>query len=287
MKQEMDFVKCSPANNVTILVMGEFPVEHHPRIASQMMDYGHLYAEQVGFVEKPARHGHAAKLRMAGGEFCGNACLALAACLASEQSQEPGESLELWLEASGTERPVFCRVEKMENGYWCEAVMPIPKAVEQVVIPFEGMMLELGIVRYAGFFHLVIDCERFKVELAAAERLAKLLGVTSGDQLVGVMLYRPSTRELAPLIFVPALASLIWEQGCGSGTASLGCYLAWNDRCSIDVPVRQPGGTIHARVSWSGGEITEVIIRSAVNIVARGKAYVDDCVQSSVQGGLS
>lgn len=287
MNQEMDFVKCSPANNMTILVMGEFPAEQHPRIASQMMDYSHLCAEQVGFVEKPTRSGFAAKLQMAGGEFCGNACLALAACLASERSMKPGESLELSLEASGSEHPVLCRVEKLEKEYLCDAGMPVPKEVEKAVIPFEGLLLELGIVRYGGFFHLVIDCERFGMERAAAERLAKLLGVASGDDLVGVMLYRPSTRELAPLIYVPALGSLIWEQGCGSGTASLGCYLAWNDRSSVDVPVRQPGGTIHASVSWSGGEITGVTIRSTVGIVARGKAYVDDCVQYSLQGGLS
>lgn len=286
MNQEMDFVKCSPANNMTILVMGEFPAEQHPRIASQMMDYGHLYAEQVGFVEKSAIPGIASKLRMAGGEFCGNACLALAACLASERSLEPGQSLELWLETSGSEYPVNCRVEKSERDYMCEADMPVPKSLEKAIIPFEGMQLELGIIRYGGFFHLVIDCERFVLERAAAERLAKLLGIASGYDLVGVMLYRPSTCELAPLIYVPALDSLIWEQGCGSGTASVGCYLAWNDRSSVDLPIRQSGGSIQAKVCWSDGEITSVTIRSAVGIVARGKAYVDDYVQTSLQGGI-
>ncbi|MGO4546766.1 diaminopimelate epimerase [Paenibacillus sp. 2TAB23] len=285
MNHEMDFVKCNPASNMTILVMGEFPAEQHPRIASQMMDNSHLYAEQVGFVEKPTHSGFAAKLQMAGGEFCGNACLALAACLASERSMKPGETLELSLEASGSELPVLCRVEKLENKYLCEAGMPVPKEVKEAVIPFEGMMLELGIVRYDGFFHLVIDCERFGIERASAERLAKLLGIASGDPVVGVMLYSPSTHELTPLIYVPALGSLIWEQGCGSGTASLGCYLAWNRRSTIDMPVRQPGGTIHASVCWSEGEIIGITIRSAVSIVARGKAYIDDCIQYSLQGG--
>ncbi|WP_235594313.1 MULTISPECIES: diaminopimelate epimerase [Paenibacillus] len=249
------------------------------------MDYSHLCAEQVGFVEKPTLPGCAAKLRMAGGEFCGNACLALAACLASERTLRPGETLEMPLEVSGAEFPVFCRVEKLDRDYMCEAGMPIPTAVENAVIPFEGLLLELGIVRYGGFFHLVIDNERFALEPAAAERLAKLLGVVSGDNLVGVMLYRPSSRELAPLIYIPALGSLIWERGCGSGTASVGCYLAWNGRDSVDVPVHQPGGIIHVHVSWNGGEITGVTIESAVGIVARGKTYVDDCIQYSLQGG--
>lgn len=286
MYQEVDFVKCSPANNMTILVMSEFPAEQHPRIASQMMDYGHLCAEQVGFVEKSASPGCDAELNMAGGEFCGNACLALAACLASERSLATGESLEISLAVSGSEHPVFCRVEKLEKDYMCEAGMPVPKTVETAFIPYEGMLLELGIVRYSGFFHLIIDCERFGIERAAAERLAKLLGVASGDNLVGVMLYHPSARELAPLIYIPSLGSLIWEQGCGSGTASLGCYLAWRERGSVDISVRQPGGTIHAGVSWKEERINGVSIRTAVGIVARGKAYIDGIDHYSLQGGI-
>ncbi|MBD2868485.1 diaminopimelate epimerase [Paenibacillus arenilitoris] len=286
MIQEVDFVKCCPANNMTILVMSELPAEQRSRIASQMMNYGHLYAEQVGFVEKPARPGFAAKLHMAGGEFCGNASLALAASLASERSLSTGESMQLTLIVSGSEHPVSCRVQKLDKDYWCEAGMPVPISAETAVIPFEGALLELGIVRYGGSFHLIIDIERFGIERAAAERLAKLLGIASGANLVGVMLYRPSAGEMAPLIFIPSLDSLVWEQGCGSGTASLGCYLAWIARAAIDTPVRQPGGIIQVSVSWDSESIGGVTIGTAVGIVARGKAYVEGTVHYSMQGGL-
>ncbi|MFD0588729.1 diaminopimelate epimerase [Paenibacillus sp. GCM10027627] len=288
MKKEVDFVKCSPANNMTILVKSVHPAEQHSLIAAQMMDYGHLYAEQVGFIEKPSTSGHAAKLQMAGGEFCGNACLALAACLASEKELEPGQSLELLLDVSGADEPVPCFVEKLERAYLCEAGMPMPKSIQKAIIPFEDMLLETGIVRYSGCFHLVIDCERYGLERAAAERLAKLLGVASGHDLVGIMLYRPSSSELAPLIYVPALHSLIWEQGCGSGTASLGCYLAWRERRSLNLHVHQPGGTIHLNVGWDGMDVTDVSIKTAVAIVAQGKAYVDELELEpfSIQGGV-
>jgi diaminopimelate epimerase len=286
MEQEVEFVKCSPASNMTILVMDELPVSRHSLIASQMMEYGHLCAEQVGFVEKPALPFASASLRMAGGEFCGNACLALAACLAADQSVQVGEKAEFMLEVSGSKSPVMCTVEKLENDYMCEAAMPAPRAVEQAVVSFEGMLVELGIVRYESFFHLVIDAERFELDRAAAERLAKLLSIASGDGLVGVMLYRSSSLMLDPLIYVPALGSLIWEKGCGSGTASLGCYLAWRDRGPVNMAVSQPGGTIHVRASWEEGDIAEVRIRTAVGIVARGKAYVNKVIEYSLQGGL-
>ncbi|MDF2836577.1 MAG: hypothetical protein K0Q63_2217 [Paenibacillus sp.] len=286
MEQEVEFIKCSPASNMTILVLDELPVSRHSRIALQMMDDGHLGAEQVGFVGKSVLPGASARLRMAGGEFCGNACLAVAACLAWDQGVTMGEKAAFMLEVSSSESPVMCLVEKLENDYMCEAAMPAPRAVEQAVISFEGMLVELGIVRYDGFFHLIIDAERFVLERESTERLAKLLAVASGDGLVGVMLYRSSACMLDPLIYVPSLGSLIWEKGCGSGTASLGCYLAWRDRGPVNMAINQPGGTIHVSASWEEGFIADVSIRTVVGIVARGKAYVNERIEYSLQGGL-
>ncbi|MCQ6559951.1 PhzF family phenazine biosynthesis protein [Paenibacillus mendelii] len=141
MNQEIDFVICNPANNMAILVMNEFPANQHARIAAQMMVYGHLYAEQVGFVESPTLPGCTAKLRMAGGEFCGNACLALAACLADQSSIRSGENMELALECSSAELPVHCLVEKLDRDYRCEADMPVPKRVERVILSRAACLL--------------------------------------------------------------------------------------------------------------------------------------------------
>lgn len=275
MKLEIEFVKCNTADNMTILVVSELPPVQLAPIASQLMSYGHLYAEQVGYVEGSAHHGCAAKLQMAGGEFCGNACLALGAQLASARMLLPGERVEVMLETSGSLRPVTCQVEKLSSGYQCEASTPIPKTVERSSFAFEGLHLEVGIVRYADSFHLLIDLEQFELDAPTAERLARLAGIVTGADLVGVMLYRPSTHELKPLIFVPALDSLVWEQGCGSGTASLGCYLAWSTCKSIDIPVLQPGGIIHTSVCWHEKSIKSVHIKSTVDIVAQGKTYVN------------
>ncbi|MFS0726927.1 diaminopimelate epimerase [Paenibacillus sp. 1P07SE] len=287
MVQEITFVKCSPSNNMTILVMSELAADQYAQVAAEMMAYGHIHAEQVGFVGLPSQPGSMASLHMAGGEFCGNAALALAACLASQRHLQEGDPWELSLEVSSAEQPVICRVEKVDSDYVCEAAMPLPRSIEHVALSFEGRQLELGIVRYRDFFHLIIDRDRCGIDRAAAERLARLLGVISEGNLVGVMLYSVDPCELAPLIYLPSLDSLIWEQGCGSGTASLGSYLAWRQGRSVTLDVAQPGGTIEAAAVWNGDRISSVRIKCRVGIVASGTAYVrPSLLLHSLSGGI-
>ncbi|MNG33792.1 hypothetical protein D3C84_1201190 [compost metagenome] len=80
---------------------------------------------------------------------------------------------------------------------------------------------------------------------------------------------------MAPLIYVPPLDSLVWERGCGSGTASVGAYLAWKHGGAIAAPIKQPGGIIHVTAQCENGEISSLTIEGAVEIVAEGKAYIE------------
>lgn len=276
MKREIDFIKFNPTQNMTILVKTNHPAEEYKHIASQMMSYDSVYAEQVGFIEKPNKHGAAAQLQMAGGEFCGNACMALAALIASENGLAHNDLTEIVLEASGTKHFVNCRVKRIVDEYYCQVEMPVPKKIEQRSIKYDGDDLNMAIVRYHDFFHIVIEVDQFnKAVKKRAQALAKLLGVTSGAGLIGILLYKSTSSELAPLIYVPQLDSMIWERGCGSGTASLGAYLAWKNKGDIAAQIRQPGGTIHVAANCSKEEIISLKIEGAVGIVARGKAYIE------------
>jgi len=77
MRREIDFIKCNPTQNMTILVQTQHSVDEYPRIATRLVSYDSVHAEQVGFIEKPYQYGASAHLHMAGGEFCGNACMPL------------------------------------------------------------------------------------------------------------------------------------------------------------------------------------------------------------------
>ncbi|WHY54636.1 diaminopimelate epimerase [Peribacillus simplex] len=276
MIQEIDFIKFNPTQNMTILVKTNYLIEEYKHIASKIMSYDSVHAEQVGFIEKPINNKAAAKLHMAGGEFCGNACMALAAFIASEKGLKHNDLAEIILEASGTDKLITCQMKRNLDEYHCLVTMPIPKKIEQRTIKYDGNDLNMIIVRYHEFIHIVIEVEEFsKTVREKAQSLAKLLGVTLGAQLIGVLLYKSKSVEMAPLIYVPHLDSMIWERGCGSGTASLGAYLAWKNKGEIVTNIRQPGGDIKVFATCHGEELTSLMIEGSVQIVAQGKAFID------------
>ncbi|SFD80432.1 Diaminopimelate epimerase [Paenibacillus catalpae] len=276
MKQEIDFVKVNPTQNMTILVKTIHPMEEYIPIASRLMSYDSVYAEQVGFINKPNKKGADASLQMAGGEFCGNACMAMAAYLAVESGLQPNATMEITLESSGTERLVACRVNKVNEKYGCQVTMPLPNKVEQKSVMYDGEDLSMAIVRYDNFFHIVIEVESFSpVWRSRAEGLARLLGLTLGSNLIGILLFEPKSNAMAPLIYLPELDSMVWEKGCGSGTASLGAYLSWKNNGAITSQVAQPGGTILVKADCSEQEITSLVIEGVVSIVAQGKAFIE------------
>lgn len=270
----IDFVKLSPAQNMTVLVRSEHPVEGYPKIASAMMSAGHVHAEQVGFVRQPVAPGVDARLHMAADEFCGNACMALAALIISERGLSHESRTDIVLEASGAPEPVRCQVERQSPGYYCRLTMPLPLRVESY--PIAGQDPDRSaLVVYEGSVHLVVETEQIDEESRDwAEDLVKQLERAYNLPLVGVMLYSANRQQLAPLISLPALGSMTWETSCGSGTASLGAYLATKMKQPVAADVIQPGGTMHVEAHYGHGTVTALDVAVTVRIVAEGRAYV-------------
>ena len=67
---KVEFVKLSPTQNMTILVKTPVERENHLEVATKLMDYASVGAEQVGFIENGQG---TIRLQMMAGEFCGNA----------------------------------------------------------------------------------------------------------------------------------------------------------------------------------------------------------------------
>lgn len=144
-----------------ILVKTNYPVEDYKHIASKIMSYDSVYAEQVGFIEKPINNKVAARLQMAGGEFCDNACMALAAFIASKRGVEYSDLAEISLEASGAEELIICQVKRNSDEFYCQVTMPIPKKIEQRTIKYDGNDLNMIIVKYQDCIHIVIEVAQF------------------------------------------------------------------------------------------------------------------------------
>ncbi|MBO0997509.1 diaminopimelate epimerase [Bacillus sp. SD075] len=276
MIKEIDFVKFNPTQNMTVLVKTNHPDEEYKQIASKIMSYDSLNAEQVGFIEKSTKKEAAAHLKMAGGEFCGNACMSLATLIASEKGLNHNHMAKISLEVSGADKLIMCQVKKKSDEYYCQVTMPIPKRIEKRKIKLDGSDMEIIMVNYGEFVHIVMEVEQFNRKMREnAEKLAKLIGSPSSYNLIGILLYKSKTHELAPLIYVPHLDSLIWERGCGSGTATLGAYLAWKNNREITAQIKQPGGIITVFANYFKEELTRLEIEGSVGIVAQGKAFIE------------
>lgn len=287
MKQMIDFVKCNPTQNMTILINTMLPRDEHKRIASKIMSYDNVYAEQVGFIEPTMNQEADALLQMAGGEFCGNACMALAAYLAELQQMKRHETTEYRLEVSGAEQLVACRITKNMEDYRCRVNMPLPVKIDQTVLQEGGGPVNAVAVRYSDFVHFVIEVERLDAVMKNNMlSLAKLIGPFLDTSMLGILLYNNTTHHLTPLIYVPKLNSAVWERGCGSGTASIGAYLAWKNKRDIEAHIHQPGGTMLVKALYEQDRLTRLEIEGSVGIVAQGTAFIDTEVNLSAGEGI-
>jgi len=115
MKKEIDFLKFNPTQNMTVLVRSKIKIGDYQNIASQLMSYENVHAEQVGFMQKPCRCEAVTFFQMARGEFCGNACMAVAANVAFENGLKTNDFLEIFLETSGTDDLVVYQVKMIKE----------------------------------------------------------------------------------------------------------------------------------------------------------------------------
>lgn len=273
---EIGFVKVSPTANMTVLVTTEHPVDEYLTIAGKLMAYDHIHAEQVGFVRKSSSASVHAGLWMAAGEFCGNACMALAAVNASEDGVGVGDCTEVVMETTGTEDLVHCAVTGTgDHSYACRLAMPAPIGI-RMSAPVPEPAGDVGLVVYDKAIHAVIEADSSAGAVRrCAEALAVRLAISWQRPLVAVLVYQPRSGWLAPLVHLPALGSMVWEQGCGSGTASLGAYLSWKRGLRVATDVVQPGGAMTVDADYRRNMTTRISVGATVTIVAKGSAYLD------------
>ena len=125
MTDPVTYTLLDPTGNMTLLA--ETPVEtmSQPLTAKKLMEL-EPDTEQVGFV---GFENDGVRLRMAGGEFCGNAAMSAAVLYLQHTGRgEGGVSVRV----SGTPEPVAVTARELPDGSWSATVtMPGPLAVGQ------------------------------------------------------------------------------------------------------------------------------------------------------------
>ncbi len=270
---ELQFIKTSPTENMTLLIETPVPREQHLEVAEKLIAYGSVYAEQAGYIEEPENTLAEKRLQMMAGEFCGNASLSLAAVLAAEKDLAVGEETEIILEVSGADSLVRCQMKKEETGFSGRVAMPLPKAIEHKKFHLEGETYELDVVVFEGISHIIVPTSLWDKNAVEKAELAAKVWAEEMPAAFGILLFDEEKGELKPLVSVQG-ATLIWERGCGSGTSAIGAYLVEKEGKSVSVNLKQPGGIMGAEVSVKNGKIESLHITGKVSIVAKGTAYL-------------
>ena len=239
MTREILYVLMDPTGNRTILAEGDVPEARQPAAASRLMEL-EPSAEQVGFL---SRSGGLA-LRMAGGEFCGNAAMCAAVLHGIRSGLDQGR---VSVAVSGAEEPVTVEFSALSGGLWRGQVdMPRPRAVRTVRFSEAGA---LPVVEFRGISHVILERE---MEKAQAETLARQWCRALGADALGLMFLDRAAWRLTPLVYVPGADTLFWESACGSGTSAVGAWMARERGARTELKLAQPGGVLEVAADPSG-----------------------------------
>lgn len=244
---KLEYLLFDPSGNVTVLVKTPVPVEAQAEVAARLMEL-EPSAEQAGFLSAgPA--GANIGLRMAGGEFCGNATMSAAVWRAMELDSPDGRFL---VDASGAPEPVPVDVTRLPDGAYAGSMdMPAPRSIGTVTLA-DGMTFP--IVRFDGIDHLVLEQPAPSDEAgrAAAEDRIRRWCDELGAECLGVMYYDRDAGTLTPLVYAPRAGTLFWENACGSGSAAVGAYIAEERGGPVELSLREPGGTLTVTAAPDG-----------------------------------
>ena len=245
-----------PTGNITALV--ESPVaEDEQTAAAAAILARHPEVEQVGFVRLPSEGGEGLTLRMAGGEFCGNASMSAAALFALRRGLDEAE---LVLRVSGAESAVTVRLRRREDGFDALVDMPPARSVRQIVGTAQGLRGPFTCVSMQGITHAVITPSSalfaLKENRSAAEGAVRALTAELGADCLGLMFLEGEgrRRRLTPLVFVPSGGTLFWEKSCASGSAAVGMALSAASGSALCLELDQPGGSLQVTSDPAAGK---------------------------------
>lgn len=277
---KINFVKVNPTENMTVLVLNQFNREQHMSISKKLMEYGNIYAEQVGFIEKPitqkGKDLGCLRLQMMGGEFCGNASRAFAAFLIY-YGYVPilNKKLTVPIEVSGTEDVLYCDVEITENDltFTTGIGLPEPISIQDKTIAFDSRDVNITVVELSGITHIIVDSKDIndKMQFFKAVRNDLLLDEV---QALGIIFYDKEKERIEPLVYVRETDTLVFERGCASGTAALGAAVCFKKKADIKMDVFQPGGKLLIEAKWKEDKVSNIYLKGDVKIAAEGIAYI-------------
>ena len=252
-----------PIGNITALAESAVPAADQPEIAAELMRK-HPEVEQVGFVrfsdlpDDPVP----VELRMAGGEFCGNASVCAAALyLIAKGTGYDGAPVNVRLRVSGTSGPVEVSLRQEEKNAF-SAVIDHPHAlsISETDLCFRELSDRLPVVCMGGITHIIIGPDSVFFCLQedrpdVEEALRSWCRLLSADCL-GMIFLAPEGEalRLTPFVYVPGSGTFFRENSCASGSAAAAMVLAAKRGIPVSLTFHEPGGTLRAECDPVSGK---------------------------------
>lgn len=237
----------NPTGNITGLVLTDVPVKDQPMVAEFILNK-EITCEQVGFVSG-GTEGSDITLRMAGGEFCGNATMSTAVLYCMQEGLEKGLSKKVLVKVVGTSGLVEVNVSREGNEYLGTVKMPKPLKVSEELFSFEGHTYKYPVVSFLGISHVIVEDS---MPIYMAEHAIKLWADKLKVTGIGLILVDSERKNLRPLVYVQNPETMIWESSCASGTTAAGVYFSKKDNAPVDISFKEPGGILSIKVDEQG-----------------------------------
>ncbi|MBQ0040974.1 MAG: hypothetical protein KBS56_03005 [Clostridiales bacterium] len=227
----MNYIVANPSGNITVLVTQNVPAAERLDVVRDMFEKEPT-CEQVGFVKVLGED--RISLEMMGGEFCGNATMSTAAYLADINGGEG----KIVVEASGADEPVEVQiVRKGVKEYTGTLEMPMPT-------------IDGNVVKLDGISHMIVPAS----ETSREEMEAVIKGIADEQDVLafGMIRYDEDDCSIEPLVYVKGSDTLVWENGCASGSIAT-AYYRYVKQGIAESAVKNPGGVLN--VKFDGGRL--------------------------------
>lgn len=246
---DYNYYLIDPTGNITILVENMVPIKAQPKVGRLLMEK-EPSCEQVGFISCNELDTESdITLRMAGGEFCGNATMSTAALYCKKNGILEGNDAKVRVRVldSGALIPVV--ITCAEDSYFGKVTMPRPLFIGEEIFKLDSREYKLPMVTVDGISHIVV-MEDMSDE--AAERAVRIWCHEKNLSGLGLMLVDKDNSSMRPLVYIKDADTLFWESSCASGTSAVGAYLAYRDGEDKSLSLKQPGGTLTIEASKDG-----------------------------------
>lgn len=277
----IDYVKLSPARNLTGLVTSDVTPSDYKNLSNFLLQPGYIGAEQIGFVTYPAENGAVIRLNMPNGEFCGDGVLALAV---AAHWLKVTDRLTFAVEASGVGSPLRADIEPLTDfSYYAQVEMPVEYTKKRLELPLEGGIVSGTLIELSGISHFVVHANDIGGSRERIIEAIKRLATVHRAQAYGVMTYeyREDKIRMIPCIYIPQTGKLMFESACGSGSIAMGIFLSHNRADATSAQIEQPGGELHIDVRVapaSDGDVTieHIALGGIVDITGEGRVFVSE-----------